>query len=273
MATRLADRSDLYKEQFKASLERDVYKVIGDKDVKTVTSADVLKVMRDTIKHVQKQNNFGTGEVAALNNRKYIGGVIRYAIATLRADYDPTYAVKNAIERPTVEHARPLEKHEMVALRTSLENYTGTETVKNAGLTLLYSMLRTVEVRRMQWSYVDFEDKTITYPIASRKTGQQRTTKKNRIHIVPMSDQLYELLKQQHEKTGSHLYVFSGIRPTSMLGEDTINGMLRRMGLNGVTAHDFRATASTLLNEKGYEEDWIEKQLAHADDNKNKGFI
>ncbi len=119
--------------------------------------------MKKTIARVKRQKNHGTGEVSAIQNRTFIGGVMRYAIATLRADYDPTYAVKNVVERPEIEHARPMEKYEAVQLRNKLNSYGGSTTVKNAGLVMLYSMLRTIEIRRMKWEYVDFEARTITF--------------------------------------------------------------------------------------------------------------
>lgn len=266
----LSKKSESYSNRFLTAMKKDVYKAIGDKDIRSVSSADVLLVMRNTIKRVKRQKNYGTGEVTAIDNRKFIGAVMRYAIMTLRAEYDPTFAVAGAIQRPEVEHARPLTKDEAQILRTKLENYGGSNTVKNAGLTLLYSMLRTIEVRRMQWDYVDFDERLITFPIASRKTGQQRTTKKNRIHIVPMSDQVIEILRAQHKITGLQEYVFASVYKTGMLSPTTLNRMLDFIGLGDVSAHDFRATASTMLNEKGYDEDWIEKQLAHADDNKTR---
>lgn len=272
---RIADRTEKYKQQMRDSFERDVYKVIGNKAVKDVTSHDVLKIMENTLKRVQSQNNYGTGEVTAIQNRKFIGAVMRYAISTLRADYDPTYAVRDVIERPEVEHARPLEKQELRILRTKIDTYKGSKTVRNAVLAMLYSMLRSIEIRRMQWSFIDFEDKTIKFPIATKKSKaksktQERTTKKNRIHIVPISAQLLELLVEQKKITGSQDYVFSAIYKEGMLSATTLNRMLDYINLGDVSAHDFRATASTFLYEKGYEEDWIELQLAHADENKTK---
>lgn len=272
---KIADRTEKYKQQMRDSFERDVYRVIGNKAVKDVTSHDVLKIMENTLKRVQSQNNYGTGEVTAIQNRKFIGAVMRYAIATLRADYDPTYAVRDVIERPEVEHARPLEKQELRILRTKIDTYKGSKTVRNAVLAMLYSMLRSIEIRRMQWSFIDFEDKTIKFPIATKKTKaksktQERTTKKNRIHIVPISAQLLELLIEQKKITGSQDYVFSAIYKEGMLSATTLNRMLDYINLGDVSAHDFRATASTFLYEKGYEEDWIELQLAHADENKTK---
>ena len=272
---KIADRTEKYKQQMRDSFERDVYKVIGNKAVKDVTSHDVLKIMENTLKRVQSQNNYGTGEVTAIQNRKFIGAVMRYAISTLRADYDPTYAVRDVIERPEVEHARPLEKQELRILRTKIDTYKGSKTVRNAVLAMLYSMLRSIEIRRMQWSFIDFEDKTIKFPIATKKTkakskNQERTTKKNRIHIVPISTQLLELLIEQKKITGSQDYVFSAIYKEGMLSATTLNRMLDYINLGDVSAHDFRATASTFLYESGYEEDWIELQLAHADENKTK---
>ncbi|HFX6302603.1 TPA: tyrosine-type recombinase/integrase [Acinetobacter baumannii] len=259
---KLNNRSERYQEAFQRALDKDILKVIGDKDIKEVTSADVLTIMKKTIARVKRQKNHGTGEVSAIQNRTFIGGVMRYAIATLRADYDPTYAVKNVVERPEIEHARPMEKHEAVQLRNKLSNYGGSTTVRNAGLVMLYSMLRTIEIRRMKWEYVDFEARTITFP--------KEMMKKKRIHIVPMSDQVFNILQEQRNIVGNREYVFPAIYQDGMLSATTLNKMLDYIGLSDVTAHDFRATASTLLNEKDYDDKWIEKQLAHADGNKTR---
>jgi integrase len=85
-----------------------------------------------------------------------------------------------------------------------------------------------------------------------------------------MSDQIFNILQEQHKLTGQQEYVFPSVYKKGMLSATTLNRMLDFIGLGEVTAHDFRATASTMLNEKGYDEDWIEKQLAHSDDNKTR---
>lgn len=260
---KIADRTEKYKQQMRDSFERDVYRVIGNKAVKDVTSHDVLKIMENTLKRVQSQNNYGTGEVTAIQNRKFIGAVMRYAIATLRAENDPTYAVRDVVARPEVTHAKPLNKEERAQVRTRLENYGGAETVKNAGFMLLYTMLRTIEIRRMEWLWVDFDERVVNFP----KTAM----KKSRAHILPMSDQVYNILKIQHANSGNKKYVFPAVyKSDGMLNQMTLNRMLENLGLSDVSAHDFRATASTLLNEMGYEEKWIESQLAHADENKTR---
>lgn len=265
---RLADKSPGHVNSFKRALEKDILAIIGNKDIRDISSADVLKVMQNTIKRVKKQSNHGSGEVTAIANRKVIGAVMRYAIATLRAENDPTYAVRDAVIRPEVEHARPLTKEERKALRQKIDTYRGSTTVKNAILAMFYSMLRTVEIRRMKWEYVDFEEMTITFP-ASKKGGS-RVTKKNRIHIVPLTRQLHDLLKEQYKESANKDYVFPSVYKTGMMSATTVNRALDYIGLHDVTAHDFRATASTLLHEKGYESDWIELQLSHDDDDKTR---
>ncbi|MCA4383366.1 integrase arm-type DNA-binding domain-containing protein [Acinetobacter baumannii] len=264
-------KSEGYVDRFKGAMERDIYKIIGNKPIKEVNSADVLQIMKNTMERIKKQDNFATGEAAANLNRRFIGLVMRYAIVTLRTDTDPTYAVKEAIESPQVEHARPLESHERTILRTNIDTYKGSSTVRNATLTLLYSMLRTIEVRKMEWPFVQFDDRIIKFPRSSRRRRQERSMKMDRVHIVPMSDQLYEILKDQYAITKGQKYVFSSPQKRDcMISRTTLNKMLTYIGLNDVTAHDFRATASTLLYEKGYEEAWIEKQLAHAEQNRTK---
>jgi integrase len=172
-------KSEDYIEQFKRSMRKDIYKVIGHKPVKDVNSSDVLTIMKDTMVRVKKLSHYGTGEAAANQNRRFVSLVMKYAIVTLRADNDPTYAVRSAIEAPEIEHARPLEKDERIKLRTRLELYGGTITVRNACLAMMYSMLRASEIRRMQWSFVDFNEKVIEFPKASRRRNRSAATKES----------------------------------------------------------------------------------------------
>lgn len=270
-AERLREKSQTYIDAFHRSMEKDVFGVIGHKNIKDITSADVLKIMQNTVKRVQDQNNRGTGEVTAIENRKKIGSVMRYAIATLRAENDPTYAVREVIERPEVEHARPLTLAERKHFRSRINSYGGAESTVNSILCLFYTMLRTIEIRRMQWSFIDFENKTITFEKQTREQLKKgmRLTKKNKTHIVPMSEQVYQILLRQKKLTGRKKYVFEAVYNGGMMPATTINRALQYI-MQNVTAHDFRATASTLLNELGYDEKWIEKQLAHQEANKTK---
>lgn len=107
-------KSQDYIEQYKRSMRKDVYKVIGHKPIKDVNLSDVLSIMKETVSRVLKLSHLGTGEAAANQNRRFISLVMKYAIATLRADNDPIYALRNTIESPEIEHARPLSKEERI---------------------------------------------------------------------------------------------------------------------------------------------------------------
>lgn len=268
----LSSRSDGYINKFRKSLEIDILPAIGEKNVKDINSADVLYIIKSTVNRIRTNGKHGTGEVTAMNNQKIIGAVMRYSIATLRAETDPTYAVRGVLMRPEIEHARPLTREEQALFRRGLDNFKGSLTVRNALLTMSYTMLRSIEIRRMKWQYVDFESKIINFPISTRSNNQERTTKKNRIHLVPMSNQLFILLKSQYIESGNKEFVFPSVygNNSNTIGNSTLNVALKNMGLKTVTAHDFRATASTILNEKDFDENWIEKQLAHADQNKTR---
>lgn len=263
---RMISKSSDYKDKFLIALEKDISPIIGNKNIRDVTAADVLLILKNTVERVRRESGGKrTGESAAIQNRRFLGGVTRYAIATLRSENDPTYAVRDTIKRPEVRHARALTREERRQARTSLSKYNGTQTVKNAGFILLYTMLRAVEIRRMEWDWVDFENMLITFP--------REAMKKSRIHVLPISSQVEKILKDQFEISSDNRLVFPAIfsqKSDGMLAKETLNSMLEYMGLKGVTTHDFRATASTLLYEKGYEEAWVERQLAHAETNKTK---
>lgn len=267
LAEKRARRGDFYADRMASSLERDIYPVIGKKPVADVTAADVLTIIKSTLKRVQKGGRNATGEVTAINNRQIVGQIMNYAIATLRAKHNPTLALMDVVDRPPVEHARPLTQTEMQAFHGRLAHYKGTDTIKNAIYTMFYTMLRSVEIRRAKWEYVDFEKKVWTIPIVSRGELQsgKRNMKKNRIHMVPLSNQVIQILKQQHKISGSNELIFpSPYRPANMLDKATLNRALQYMGFSDLTAHDFRATASTALNETGFNADWVEIQLAHV---------
>ncbi len=91
-------------------------------------------------------------------------------------------------------------------------------------------------------------------------------------HIVPLATQAVEILRGLHRLTGHGLYLFPSIRSVKrVMSENTVNAALRRLGYgtDEMTGHGFRRTASTLLNERGFNRDWIERQLAHSEADSN----
>ncbi|WP_327195732.1 tyrosine-type recombinase/integrase [Sphingopyxis sp. LC363] len=121
--------------------------------------------------------------------------------------------------------------------------------------------VRPGELRKAEWREIDF-DAAVWKIDAAKMKGRQE-------HAVPLSKQALALLREAHALTGDGQFVFPSVRtPRRPMSENTINGALRRLGFTGdeMTAHGFRAMASTLLNESGkWQPDAIERALAHKD--------
>ena len=244
----------------------DIYPVIGNKPIKEVNSNDIRVILDNTITRIRESKR-GTGEVKAIYVRQICAEVMQYAIITLKIVNDPTIALRNYIKRPPVEHATPLEGKDKKVILALINQYGGTTSTKNTLKTALYSMLRTIEIRRTKKSFVNLEDATLTIPHVSKaqiKDGK-RNMKKNRTHVVPLSTQMLEIIKEQLKLYPNSIYLFPGDDGISMMGKNTPSQALVNMGLGHISPHDFRATASTYLNEQNYSKDWIELQLAHVD--------
>lgn len=258
---RMGDRSDRYKDHILTSMKNDILPIIGDKPITDVTSADVLKIINNTMDRVKRENprhKRATGECVAINNRQWIGAVIQYAIQTLRAENDPTYAVRRTIKRPPVHHARDLSKQEIIKLLEGLGAYGGTATVKNSVKFIMLTMVRSKEIRSAKWQDIDFDHALWTIDSADMK--------KRRTHMVPLSSQAIDILRDQQSMGSPSEYCFPSIKThLKPISSMTINRALEYMSMDETTGHDFRATASTILNANGYNSDWIEKQLAHID--------
>jgi integrase len=151
-----------------------------------------------------------------------------------------------------------------------MDGFRGTFVVKCAIKLSLLVMLRPGELRHGEWSEIDFDEATWTIP-ASRMKARKTTKEENlTTHIVPLSAQALEILKELKPLTGRFPYIFTGARNRNRpMSENAVNAALRSLGFSNeqMTAHGFRATASTFLNEMGFNPDAIEAQLAHKDKN------
>ncbi|HFE9907959.1 TPA: tyrosine-type recombinase/integrase [Acinetobacter baumannii] len=277
------DKSDDYKKLIEYGLKTDIYPVIGHLHPKDVTSKHVLLIINNTMERIRTSTRSqklkpSTGETTAIVNKTFIGMIMRSCIMKGLAEVDPTYAVKGVIKRQKINHARPLSMKEIRELKERIPLYNGAQTTRNALNFLFYTMLRTIEVRRLEWAWVDWENKTITFP---ERTFQEiiegkRAMKNNKIHLLPLSDQAFNILKEQYTITAKCQFVFSSPmqlalgKPEKMLGRSTLNCALDALKMNDVSPHDARATASTYLNELGSDDRWIEKQLSHTDNDKTR---
>ncbi|MBR9856247.1 MAG: tyrosine-type recombinase/integrase [Gammaproteobacteria bacterium] len=247
-----------YLRQVECFLAADVFPYIGKLPIRNVSAAHLLEIIR----RVEERG----AETVALLIRQWSSAIFRYAVATLRADHDPAADLKGAIHRPKVEHRKPLTREQIVQFIKALDEYGGYRTTVIALRLMLLTFVRTVELRKAEWHEFDLERAEWRIPAEKMKMRQP--------HIVPLSRQAVELLRELHTLTGGRPLLFPNLRNSdTYMTATTLNRALERMGFSGkgsigFSAHGFRATASTLLNEMGYRSDLIERQLAHAERNK-----
>jgi integrase len=223
-----------------------------------VTPAEILIILK-------KYEKAGLRETAK-RLRGVIGAVFRLAVATLRAETDPTYALRGAIAAPIVSHRPAItDEKQLGALMVAIDGYQGWPTLRSALLFLALTMVRPGEVRRMRRNEV-------LWPSATWRIPAERM-KMRRPHDVPLSRQALAILREVWPLTMDDNLVFPSIRSIRRpLSENAFNSALRRLGYgtDEHCAHGFRSSASTVLNEHGYDSRVIEVALAHQDENKTR---
>jgi integrase len=240
-------------ENAKRGLKRHLYSSLGDTPIRQVTAP----LLRDAI-----QKTAETAPTMAIKLRDWSSAVFRYAVRHELADHDPAAALKGLVKRPEVRHNPPLGQKDIPKLLARLDKYGGMEQSKIAVRLLLLTFVRTIELRAAEWSEIDFDTATWRIP--------KERMKKRIPHIVPLSTQAVEQLRALHERTGKRQYLFPNVRrPATYISNNTVNRVLQNLGFKGqFSAHGFRSTASTILNEMGYRPDLIERQLAHTEKNR-----
>lgn len=238
-------------------LEADIFPKLGSRPIRDITAPELLSV----IKLIEKR---GALEVAQ-RALKVCGQIFMFGIATGRADRNPAADLHGALKTAKKEHFPHLQDHELPEFLQKLEDYQGMQQYQLATKLLALTFVRTVELRGARWSEIDFDKAEWRIPAERMK--------KRRPHIVPLSKQALLILKELKLMNGSWEFIFPNpYRPIKCMSENGILSVIYRMGYKGkVTGHGFRHTASTILNEHGFNRDHIERQLAHVEDNKVRG--
>jgi integrase len=232
------------------------YPTLGTRSIKDIDAPSVLRVLRE----VEIRGRYET----ARRLRSTIGSVFRYAIATARAQNDPTFALQGALTTPTVTpRAAITEPKAFGAMLRAIDAFDGQPATRAALQLMALLFPRPGELRAAEWSEFDFDKAVWTIPAGRMKM--------RRPHQSPLSRQAIEVLRDLEVITGRSALLFPGIRtPKRPISDNTLNAALRRLGYgkDEATAHGFRATASSLLNECGkWHSDAIERQLAHVENN------
>jgi integrase len=251
--TRMVDKSSHHQSRTIRALERDLFPQIGRRPINQITAPELLMALRKIE---------ARGAIETAHRAKQIAGqVFRYAIATGRAERDPSADLKGALKTPIKKHLAAItEPKEVGKLLVAIEGFQGTTSVKAALRLSPILFARPGELRHMEWEEINWEEERWELPPEKMKMKQP--------HIVPLPKQALEILKEHHRTTGRGKYVFPSARGGSRpLSENGVRTALRTLGYDNdaMTPHGFRAMARTILDEiLGYRVDWIEHQLAHA---------
>lgn len=231
--------------------ERDIFPWIGSKPIAEIAAPELLT----TVRRIEGRGAVETAH-RALGN---CGQVFRYAIATGRATRDISADLRGALPPVKGEHfAAITEPKQVGALLRAIEGYTGSHVVRCALRLAPLVFVRPGELRKAEWKDIDLDGAEWRYIV----------TKTNTPHIVPLSTQAVEILKELQALTGRSRFVFPGARTNGRpMSDNAILAALRRMGIDKeeMSGHGFRAMARTILDEVlGVRPDFIEHQLAHS---------
>ena len=229
---------------------------LGARPITEISAPEVLQVLRRVESRERRES--------AKRLRAVIGSVFRYAVATGRAVNDPTAALKGALMSPIVRHrAAIVEPVALGELLRAIDGHNGMPEVRGGLQLLALTFVRPGEVRGAQWTEIDFNKAIWTIPAVRMKM--------RRPHRVPLAPQTINVLKNLRAITGASQLIVPGARGRGRpLSENSLNAALRRLGYTKeeMTAHGFRAAASSILNECGlWNPDAIEAQLAHVEGN------
>ena len=236
-------------------LELYVFPWLGDRPIKSITAPDLLTVLR----RIEAKGILET----AHRTKQNCGQVFRYAIATGRAERDPSADLRGALPPASGKHMATItDPKEIAGLLRSIDDYRGSIVTRCALQLAPLVFVRPGELRHAEWSEFNLDAAEWRIPAEKMKAGV--------LHIVPLSRQALGVLREIHPLTGHGRYVFPSPRTDKRpMSSNAVLSALRRMGYakDEMSGHGFRSMASTLLNEQGWNRDAIERQLAHAERN------
>lgn len=255
------DWVESYKVKVAAWLDNDVFPWIGGKPAAELTAPDFLNVAR----RVEDRGAIESAHRILQN----CGQVMRYAIATGRAERNPVADLKGALPAaPEKHHAAITDPNAVGALLRAIAGYTGTPVVRAALRLAPLVFVRPGELRHAEWAEFNLDAVDADHQPAAAWNIPASRMKLRQPHLVPLSLQAVAILRDLHALTGRGRYVFpSGRSPKRPMSNNAVNAALRRMGFDSdtMTGHGFRAMARTILDEVlEIRPDYIEHQLAHA---------
>jgi len=254
--------SPYYADQLQRRLERDVFPSLGRRPIADIDALELLEMLRK----VEKRG--------ALEQAKRIkqtcGQVFRYAVITRRAKHDPTSGLKGALKpNGRQQHHRTMPRDELPDFLRALDTYDGDPRTAIALRLIVLTFVRTTELRAARWE--EFEGLDGREPLWRIPAERMKARFE---HLVPLSPQAVAALKKLAALPGSDAngFLFPSPSLEGCMSNNTMLYALYRLGWHGrATVHGFRGVASTILNEMGFNPDWIERQLAHDERDEVRG--
>ncbi len=239
-------------------LENNIFPWLGGVDTSSINAPMLLESLR----RIEDR-----GAVETAHRVKQIcGQVFRYAIATGRGERDPSADLKGALPPTKPKHMATITSPDKIGeLMRAIDGYQGNLVTRCALKFAPLTFVRPGELRHAEWEEINIDEAVWKIPAEKMKMRS--------VHIVPLSKQAISVLEELQPLTGNGKYVFPSLRSGSRpMSNNTILAALRRMGYakEEMTGHGFRGMASTVLHEKGWPTDCIERQLAHAEGNSVK---
>jgi integrase len=245
--------NDSTKQAMRRRFELYIYPRIGKRPVGEIDAQELLQALRK----VEARGTYDTTR----RIRSACSRVFRYAVSTGRASGDPAEVLKGALKTRKAKHRAAITDIKKIGpLMRAIDTYFG-HPITVAALKLLpHVFVRPGELRHMEWSEIDWSDALWEIPGEKMKMGEA--------HIVPLSKQSIEILRELYPLTGPGGYVFPGMRSAERpMSDNTLNAAIRGAGYSNdqMVAHGFRAMARTVLDEElKFRPDFIEHQLAHV---------
>ncbi|EFN6654558.1 tyrosine-type recombinase/integrase [Escherichia coli] len=253
--------SDNYRQYIEYMFERDIMPEFENWPISQIAPTDIITL----VKKIEKR---GALELAK-KTRQRLSEIFRYAKVIGKVTSDPTADLTTIFKKHESKHYAFLLANELPEFLKAVSNYGGDILTKNSLKLLMLTGVRTIDIRRMEWSEIDFNNETW---FLSGEKRSKRGDKKRDVTIA-LSKQAINILREIQPLTGRYKLVFPNRNnPENIRSENTILKMISNIGYKGkMTGHGFRHTLSTILNEQGYNSDWIEMQLAHVDGNNIRG--
>lgn len=235
------------------AMDNDVLPILGQRQIASIKRADVISIIR----RIEARG----AVTSAMKTRQWLSQVFRYAIAIGVLDINPCAEMYAVTEKVDAYKPRPFADFAEIPkiLRAIQECETG-QVNRAAVMLMIYTACRPGEVRHAEWAEIDLASATWIIPAAKMKM--------RRDHIVPLPTQAVALLKQMLPISGRFRYVFPNRYDCSRpIGMNYATSVMDMCGLKGrQSPHGFRHMFSTEMNHRSFNSDWIERQLAHADD-------